>query len=195
MQSLFSVSFFVLSVADPYSCFVVFSIFMDWIVFPPKRYIIAVTPGVSECDLIWKRGCCWRTQFAVAAKSLQSCPTLWDPRDGSPPGSPVPGILQARILEWVAISFSNAWKWKMKVKSPSSVWLLATPWTAACHASLSFIISWSLLKFMSIESMMPSNHLIMLCHPLLWLVPLGRGKRERKKQNKRRMLYDYKVRS
>ena len=52
----------------------------------------------------------------VAAKSLQSCPTLCDPRDGSPPGSPIPGILQARILEWVAISFYNAWKWKVKVK-------------------------------------------------------------------------------
>ena len=56
---------------------------------------------------------------AAAAKSLQSCPTLCDPRDGSPPGSPVPGILQARTLEWVAISFSNAWKWKGKVKSLS----------------------------------------------------------------------------
>ena len=55
----------------------------------------------------------------AAAKSLQSCPTLCDPIDGSPPGSPVPGILQARILEWVAISFSNAWKWKVKVKSLS----------------------------------------------------------------------------
>ena len=68
---------------------------------------------------------------AAAAKSLQSCPTLCDPIDGSPPGSPVPGIHQARILEWVAISFSNAWKWKVKVKSLSHVWLLATPWTAA----------------------------------------------------------------
>ena len=68
---------------------------------------------------------------AAAAKSLQSCPTLCDPRDGSPPGSAVPGILQARTLEWVAISFSNAWKWKVKVKSLSPVRLLATPWTAA----------------------------------------------------------------
>ena len=57
---------------------------------------------------------------AAAAKSLQSCPTLCDPRDGSPPGSPVPGILQARTLEWVAISFSNAWKWKVKVKVAQS---------------------------------------------------------------------------
>ena len=58
---------------------------------------------------------------ATAAKSLQSCPTLCDPTDGSPPGSPVPGILQARTLEWVAISFSNAWKCEVKVKSLSCV--------------------------------------------------------------------------
>ena len=81
---------------------------------------------------------------AAAAKSLQSCPTLCDPRDGSPPGSPVPGILQARTLEWLAISF-NAWKWKVKVKSLrlstwklySRVQLLATPWTAVYQAPLS----------------------------------------------------------
>ena len=71
---------------------------------------------------------------AAAAKSLQSCPTLCDPIDSSPPGSPVPGILQARTLEWVAISFSNAWKWKVKVKSLSHVRLLATQWTAAHQA-------------------------------------------------------------
>ena len=71
---------------------------------------------------------------AAAAKSLLSCPTLCDPIDGSPPGSPVPGILQARTLEWVAISFSNAWKWKVKVKLLSHVCLLATPWTAAYQA-------------------------------------------------------------
>ena len=61
--------------------------------------------------------------FTAAAKSLWSCPTLCDPRDGSPPGSPVPGILPARTLEWVAISFSNAWKWKVQVNSLSRVWL------------------------------------------------------------------------
>ena len=71
---------------------------------------------------------------AAAAKSLQSCLTLCDPRDGSPPGSPIPGILQARTLEWVAISFSNAWKWEVKVQSLSRVQLLATPWTAAHQA-------------------------------------------------------------
>ena len=71
---------------------------------------------------------------AAAAKSLQSCPTLCYPIDGSPPGSAVPRILQARTLEWVAISFSSAWKWKVKVKSLSRVWLLATPWAAAYQA-------------------------------------------------------------
>ena len=71
---------------------------------------------------------------AATAKSLQSCPTLCDPMDGSPPGSPTPGILQARTLEWVAISFSNALKWKVKVKSLSHVWLWETPWTVAHQA-------------------------------------------------------------
>ena len=71
---------------------------------------------------------------AAAAKSLQSCPTLCDPIDGSPTGSPVPGILQARTLEWVAISFFNAWKWKVKVKSLMYVWFFAIPWTAAHQA-------------------------------------------------------------
>ena len=66
---------------------------------------------------------------------LQSCPTLCDPIDGSPPGSPVPGLLQARTLEWVAFSFSNACKWKVKVKSLSRVQLFATPWTADHQAS------------------------------------------------------------
>ena len=75
----------------------------------------------------------------AAAKSLQSCPTLCDPIDGSPPGSPVPEILQARILGWVAISFSNAWKWKVKVKSLSHVRLLVTPWTAAYQAPPSIL--------------------------------------------------------
>ena len=69
-----------------------------------------------------------------AAKSLQSCLTLCDPRDCSSSGFYVHGILQARTLEWVVISFSNAWKWKVKVKSLSRVWLLATPWTAAHQA-------------------------------------------------------------
>ena len=74
---------------------------------------------------------------AAAAKSHQSCPTLWDPIDGSPPDSPVPGILQARTLEWGAISFSNAWKRKVKVKSLSHIRPSAIPWTAAFQALLS----------------------------------------------------------
>ena len=74
------------------------------------------------------------TYIYAATKSLQSCPTLCDPIDGSPPGSPIPGILQARTLEWVAISFSKAWKWKVKLKSLSHVRLLATLWTAAYQA-------------------------------------------------------------
>ena len=90
---------------------------------------------------------------AAAAKSLQSCPTLCDPIDGSLPGSPVPGILQARTLKWVAISFSNAWKWKVKVKSLSHVWLFTTPWTAAYQAPLSIGFSrqdyWSRLPLPS----------------------------------------------
>ena len=88
---------------------------------------------------------------AAAAKSLQSCPTLCDPIDSSAPGSPIPGVLQARTLEWVAISFSNAWKWKVKVKSLSHVPLLATPWTAAYQAPLSMGFSrqeyWSGVPF------------------------------------------------
>ena len=74
------------------------------------------------------------TILSAAAKSLQSCPTLCNLIDCSPPGSPVPGILQARTLEWVAIAFSNAWKWKVKGKLLSCVWLLSTPWTAAYQA-------------------------------------------------------------
>ena len=101
---------------------------------------------------------CWRrlirvswTVAAAAAKSLQSCPTLCDPIQGSPPGSPVPGILQARALEWVAISFSNTWRWKVKVKPLSRVRLLATPWTAVYQVPPSMGFSrqeyWSGLPF------------------------------------------------
>ena len=100
----------------------------------------------AGCTLfpIWK-GCLQLRNYKVtwyvldgylvyAAKSLQSCLTLCDPIDGSPPGSPIPGILQARTLEWVAISFSNAWKWKVKVKLLSRVRPSETPWTAAFQA-------------------------------------------------------------
>ena len=91
----------------------------------------------------------------AAVKSLQSCPTLCDPIEGSPPGSSVPGILPARTLAWVAISFSNAWKWKVKVKSLSRVGLLATPWTTAYQAPPSMGFSrqeyWSGLPLPSLE--------------------------------------------
>ena len=99
-----------------------------------KIWIHATAAEKKNVDL---HGMTWKNSprtSAAAAKLLQSCPTLCDPTDGSPPGSPVPGILQARTLEWVAISFSNAWKWKVKVKSHSRVKLLATPWTAAYQA-------------------------------------------------------------
>ena len=76
----------------------------------------------------------FKSLAAAAAKLLQSRATLCYPRDGSPPGSPIPGILQAKTLEWVALSFSNVWKWKLKGKSLSRVQLLATPWTAAYQA-------------------------------------------------------------
>ena len=90
---------------------------------------------------------------AAAAKLLQSCPTLCNSIDGSPPGSPVPRILQARTLEWVAISFSNAWRWKVKVKSLSPVRILATPWTAAYQAPLPMgffqarVLQWGAIAF------------------------------------------------
>ena len=90
-----------------------------------KYRIVFVTLWLTSKSIIFS---------AAAAKSLQSCPTLCNPIDGSPPGSPVPGILQAKTLEWAAISFSNAWKWKVKGKSLSCVRFLATPWTAAYQA-------------------------------------------------------------
>ena len=87
--------------------------------------------GKKKVQTPWTNLSIYWVPAAAAAKSLQLCPTLGDPIDGSPPGSPIPGILQARTLEWVAISFSNAWKWKVKVKSLSCVLLFVTPWTAA----------------------------------------------------------------
>ena len=112
----------------------------------------------------------WRTLWEVlaaataAAKSLQLCLTLCDPIDSSPPGSPVPGILQARALDWVAISFSNAGKWKVKVKSLSRVQPPATPWTAAYQApSMGFSRQeyWSGVP-------LPSPYQGSNLYPLLW---------------------------
>ena len=114
-------------------------------------------------------------QLAAAAKLLQSCPTLCDRIDGSPPGSPVPGILQARTLEQVAISFSNAWKWKVKVKSLSRVRLFETPWTAAYQAPPSMGFSrqeyWSGLPLPSLNKAeeLGSNPSWVTC----WLCDLG----------------------
>ena len=110
--------------------------------------------------------CTYPSVAAAAAKSLQSCPTLCDPIDSSPPGSSVPGILQTRTLEWAAISFSNAWKWKVKVKSLSRVQLLATPWTAAHQAPPSMGFSrqeyWSGVPLSS-----PYTHRsFLICYPL-----------------------------
>ena len=127
---------------------------------------------------------------AATAKLLQSCPTLYDPIDGSPPGSPIPGILQARTLEWVAISFSNAWKWKVKVKSLSHVQLFETPWTAAYQAPLSMrfsrqedwsgvllptqaqfcsIIHWSFGKYWPTKLCKSSKY-----RPMVWLCKIKR---------------------
>ena len=92
-----------------------------------KSFSLIFIFQLSQWNPVWK-------DAAATAKLLQSCPTLCDPIVGSPPGSPVPGILQARTLEWVAISLSNAWKWKVKMKSLSRVRLSATPWTAAYQA-------------------------------------------------------------
>ena len=116
---------------------------------------------------------------AAAAKSLQSCPILCDPIDGSSPRSPVPGILQARTLEWVAISFSSAWKWKVKVKLFSCVRLLATPWTAAFQAPLSVGFSrqeyWSGVPLPSLHnssSFIFINFIIYHVHPFFFTYAL-----------------------
>ena len=101
------------------------------------------------------------TATAAAAKSLQSCPTLCDPIDSSPPGSPVPRILQARSLEWGAIAFSNAWKWKVKVRLLSHVRLFATAWTAAYQAPPSMGFSrqgWGAIAFSDLQHSTLKNH-------------------------------------
>ena len=109
---------------------------------------------------------------AAAAKSFQSCPTLCDLIDSSPPGSPVPGILQARTLEWVAISFSSAWKWRVKVKSLSRVRLLVTPWTAAYQAPPSMRFSrqeyWSGVPLPSLQ-----NHYISTIFSCILIIPMN----------------------
>ena len=103
---------------------------LTYAVLVPNSMVVASITQQGQ----WHRTPCSEDTAAAAAKLLQSCLTLCDPIDGSPPGSAIPGILQARTLEWIAISFSNAWKWKVKVKSLSRVQLSATPWTAAYQA-------------------------------------------------------------
>ena len=101
---------------------------------------------------------CWSLILKLLLLLLSCiCPTVCTSMDCSPPGSPIHGILQARTLEWVAISFSNAWKWKVKVKSLSHVWLSATPWTAAYQAPLS--MGFSRQKYWS-EVPLPSPFLV-----------------------------------
>ena len=120
----------------------------------------------------WLGILCWQEPAAAAAKSLESCPTLWDPIDGSPPSSSAPGILQARTLEWVAISLSNAWKWKMKVKLLSRVRLFETPWTAAYQAPPSMGFSrqeyWSGLPLPSLINVYRSVYMSM---PISQFIP------------------------
>ena len=140
----------------------------------PCLYFMFLCPSVHSITLLFIS-----LAFSVGmlllllllAKSLQSCPILCDPIDGSPPGSPVPGILQARTVEWVAISFSSAWKWKVKVKSFSRVQLLATPWTVAHQAPPSMGFSrqehWRGVPLPSPEGML-TNHKNNTCRK--WIV-------------------------
>ena len=116
---------------------------------------------------------------AAAAKSLQSCPTLCDPIDGSPPGSPFPGILQARTLEWVAISFSNAWKWKVKVKM---LWFIAgrlyfRPWMCLAAQSCLFETLWT------VAHQAPLSMGILQARTLEWVaMPSSRGSSQSRDQ-------------
>ena len=132
----------------------------SWITLPPPSP--SHPSGSCECTSPEHPVLSQLKTAAAAAKSFQSCPTLCNPTDGSPPGSTIPGILQARTLEWVAISFSNAWKWKVKVKSLSCVQLFATPWTAAYQAPPPMGFSrqeyWSGVPLPS-----PDNHLQWFC--------------------------------
>ena len=130
----------------------------------PFSQIISPLPlpqSPKDCSIHLCLFCCLAYRVVTAAKSLQSCPTLCDPIDRSPAGSSVPRILQARTLEWVAISFSNAWNWEVKVKSLSHVQLLATPWTVAYQAppSMGFPRQeyWSRVPLPS-----PKTHLIVI---------------------------------
>ena len=139
-----------------------------WSLMVGLRTVMAqVGVAVYFADVLW-----WVYAMLCYAKSLQLCPTLCDPIDSSPPGFPVPGILQGRTLEWVAISFSNAWKWKVKVKLLSRVRPSATPWTAAFQAPPS--MGFSRQEYWSGAQRSSGSHsdildlfvLISLCHVL-----------------------------
>ena len=137
-----------------------------------ERYIYFIK--VDEYTLLWRKMCSdvtYNNPAATAAKSLQSYPILCDPIDGSPPGPAIPGIFQARTLKWVSISFSNVWKWKVKVKWLSRVQLLATPWTAAYQAPPSVGFSrqeyWSGLPLPS--PIIILRHIIILRYTLQWI--------------------------
>ena len=114
-----------------------------------------LSPWANQCVFLMEM---LFLSYVTAARLRQSCLTLCNPIDGSPTGSSVPGILQARTLEWVAIYFSNAWKWKVKVKSFSRVRLFATPWTVAYQAPPSMGFSrqeyWSGVPFAFSEAML-----------------------------------------
>ena len=128
-----------------------------------------------------ERNATLQSTYAAAAKSLQLCLTLCDPIDSSSPGSPIPGILQARTLEWGAISFSSVWRWKVKVKSLRRVRLLATPWTAAYQAPPSMGFSrqeyWNGVPLPSpqsthsSESEVTQSCLMILCDPVYYSPP------------------------
>ena len=115
----------------PKLCIHVFVWLWKYLVWLRFGFSFLLTFSQSPLSILPNKGI---TASHPVVKSLQSCPTLCDPTDGSPPGSAVFRILQARTLEGVAISFSNGWNWKVKGKSLSRVWLLATPWTAAYQA-------------------------------------------------------------
>ena len=137
---------------------------LEWVAIPFSRGTSQVSCIAGGFFTLWATReahllCFTPTTTTTTTKSLQSCPTPCDPRDSSPPGFPVPGTLQARTLEWVASSFSNAWKWKVKVKSLSRVQLPVTPWTAAYQAPPSMGFSgqqyWSGVP-------LPSPHYVLL---------------------------------
>ena len=143
---------------------------LEWVAMPSSRGSSQPRDWIQVSHIAGRFFTVWEVSAAAAAKSFQSCQTLCDPIDGSPPGSPIPGILQARTLEWVAISFSNTWKWKVKVKSLSLVRLFAIPWTAAYQAPPSMGFSrqedWSGCQSLGVIKPFVLVHLLVVF--LLW---------------------------